>query len=120
MCNYFYKQEMQDVRELSFSKSGLYQMELPCNNDDSTLDLKTSKIIFQNITYKISNSVLSILSTHLLTILYFVILALLVNGSLSSFVIRHEKSKLWIVDNKRNSLLEIDINSSGDRSSIAR
>ena len=55
MCNYFYKQEMQDVRELSFSKSGLYQMELPCNNDDSTLDLEASKIIFQNITYKISN-----------------------------------------------------------------
>ena len=73
ICNYFYKQEMQDVRELSFSKSGLYQMELPCNNDDSTLDLKASKIIFQNITYKISKSVLSIVSTRLLTILYFVI-----------------------------------------------
>ena len=71
MCNYFYKQEMQDVRELSFSKSGLYQMELPCNNDDSTLDLEASKIIFQNIS-KLS-TILSILSTRLLTILYFVI-----------------------------------------------
>ena len=120
---------MQGVREFSLSKSGLYQMELPCDNDDSTLELKASKLIFQNISYKISTSILlviiSILSTCLLTILYFLILELLVNGSLSSFVIRHEKSKLWIVDNKRNSLLEIDINSkwedaSGDRRSMAR
>ena len=102
-------------------------MELPCINDDSTLDLKASKIIFKNTAYKLSTSIMvvRILSTCLLTILYFLILASLVNGSLSSFVIRHEKSKLWIVDNKRNSLLEIDINSkqedsSRDRSSIVR
>ena len=49
---------MQGVREFSLSKSGLYQMELPCDNDDSTLELKASKIIFQNISYKISTSIL--------------------------------------------------------------
>ena len=104
-------------------------MELPCNNDDSRLDLKASKIIFQNITYKIITSrILNVFKYTLHTPfddLVFLILDLLVNGSLSSFVIRHEKSKLWVVDNKRNSLLEIDIvskreDSSGDGSGIVR
>ena len=33
----------------------------------------------------------------------------LINGSLSSFVIRYEESKIWIVDDLKNQLIEIDI-----------
>ena len=35
----------------------------------------------------------------------------LMTGSLSSFVVRHEESKIWVVDDIRNQLLEIDIES---------
>ena len=33
----------------------------------------------------------------------------LINGSLSSFVVRFEESKIWVVDDLRNQLIEIDI-----------
>ena len=33
----------------------------------------------------------------------------LINGSLSSFVVRFEESKIWVVDDSKNKLIEIDI-----------
>ena len=33
------------------------------------------------------------------------------SGSLSSLLVRHEESKLWIADRSKNELLEIDIDS---------
>ena len=47
----------------------------------------------------------------LIYISFVIIVTKLLNGSLSSFVIRHEETKIWVVDDAKNKLLEIDIES---------
>ena len=41
----------------------------------------------------------------------FLLVTELLMGNLSSYVIRHEESLLWVIDNERNELLELDIES---------
>ena len=69
-------------------RSLLYQLELPCDKDEaiSSVDLGKPTLLLNRT-----------------------------SNSLTSFVIRHEESKLWIVDGKKNALLEVEIETQAAR-----